>query len=316
MQTVMRDEATPSQIAGFMVALRMKGETAEEIAGMALTMRALATPVDVDDRESLLDVVGTGGDGAATFNISTLSAVVAAACGLRVAKHGNRAASSRCGSADVLEALGVRIDLTPAAVAACIREVGIGFLFAPLFHPSFRFAAVPRRELGIRTVFNILGPLCNPAGAGRLALGVLEVPLARRMAEVLERLGIRHALVFCGAGLDELATAGPSLVIEVGDGGRSEYELDPAELGLVPAGPADLRGGDPAENARIARELLQGGIGPKRDILLLNAAAALRAGGLTGDWREGLGLAAEAIDRGEAGTVLERWAWQSAALAP
>jgi anthranilate phosphoribosyltransferase len=308
MELIMRDEATPSQIAGFIVALRLKGETVDEIAGLARTMRSMATPIDVDDAGSLLDTCGTGGDGSGSFNISTLSAIVAAACGARVAKHGNRAASSTCGSADVLEALGVRIDLPPAGVAACIREAGIGFLFAPVFHPSFRFAAVPRRELGIRTVFNVLGPLCNPAGAGRQALGVPDQKLAEKMADVLARLGVERALVLHAEGLDELSTTGPSLVIEMLGGERRSYQLDPLELGLRRASRDELRGGGPAENATIAREVLEGAAGPRRDIVLLNASAALRAAGLARDWREGIALAAEAIDRGDAAGVLDRWA--------
>jgi anthranilate phosphoribosyltransferase len=308
MRLIMRDEATPSQIAGFVMALRVKGETVDEIAGLALTAMAMATPIDVPDPDTLLDVVGTGGDGSHSFNISTVSAIVAAACGARVAKHGNRAASSICGAADVLEALGVRIDLAPDAVAGCVADVGIGFLFAPRFHPSFRFAGVPRRELGVRTVFNVLGPLCNPAAAGRRALGVADAALAARMAEVLVRLGVRRALVFHGDGLDELSTAGPSLVIELLDGERRQYQLDPAELGLPPATAADFLGGDPAHNARIARAVLSGERGPRRDVVLLNASAALRAAGLAADWREGIGLAAEAIDQGRAGEVLDRWA--------
>jgi anthranilate phosphoribosyltransferase len=283
----------------------------EELAGLARTARALATPIDVAG--DLLDTCGTGGDGSGSFNISTLAAIVAAACGARVAKHGNRAASSTCGSADVLEALGVRIDLPPAGVAACIREAGIGFLFAPIFHPSFRFASQARRELGVRTVFNVLGPLCNPAGARRQALGVPEPGLAEKMAEVLVRLGVERALVFHADGLDELSTVGPSLVIELLDGGRRAYQLDAAELGLPRASREDLRGGGPAENAVIAREVLEGARGPRRDVVLLNASAALRAAGLARDWKEGLSLAAEAIDRGAAAGVLERWAGLSQA---
>jgi anthranilate phosphoribosyltransferase len=308
MDLIMRDEATPSQIAGFIVALRVKGESVEEIAGLARTMRRRATPIALADRGGLLDTCGTGGDGSASINISTLAAIVAAACGARVAKHGNRAASSLCGSADVLEALGVRIDLGPDDVAACIREAGIGFLFAPVFHPSFRFAALPRRELGVRTVFNVLGPLCNPAGAGRQAMGVAEAGLAPKMADVLARLGTERAIVFHAEGLDELSTAGPSQVIELLDGRRREYQLDPGELGLAPASREDLRGGGPADNARIARDVLGGATGPPRDAVLLNASAALRAAGLAADWREGLGLAAEAIDSGRAGDALDRWA--------
>jgi anthranilate phosphoribosyltransferase len=305
-EIIMRGDATPIQIAGFIVALRMKGETAEEITGFARTARAMATPIHVDG--ALLDTCGTGGDGLATFNISTLSAIVAAACGARVAKHGNRASSSLCGSADVLEQLGVKIDLAPEGVARCIDEAGIGFLFAPIFHPSFRFAGVPRRELGVRTVFNILGPLCNPAGARYQALGVADGAMASKMADVLVRLGVERAIVFHAAdGMDELSVASPSYVIEV-DGRRTEYELDPADFGL-PRAPVDaMRGGGPEENARLAREVLAGAKGPRRDVVLLNAAAALRAAGLAKEWKEGIGLAGGAIDSGRAGEVLQRWA--------
>jgi anthranilate phosphoribosyltransferase len=305
-EVIMRGDATPSQIAGFMVALRMKGETAEELTGFARTARAVATPIEVGG--ALLDTCGTGGDGLATFNISTLSAIVAAACGARVAKHGNRAASSLCGSADVLEKLGVKIDLPPEGVARCIEEGGIGFLFAPIFHPSFRFAGVPRKELAIRSFFNVLGPLCNPAGARYQALGVADAKLAPLMADVLMRLGVERAIVFHASdGMDELSMASPSYVIEI-DGQRKEYELDPGELGLRQAPLEAMRGGGPDDNAHIAREVLDGAKGPRRDVVLLNASAALRAAGLAKDWKEGLGLAAEAIDSGQAAGVLERWA--------
>ncbi len=305
-EVIMRGDATPSQIAGFVVALRMKGETVEELTGFARAARAVATPIHVDG--ALLDTCGTGGDGLATFNISTLAAIVSAACGARVAKHGNRAASSMCGSADVLEQLGVKIDLQPEGVARCIDEAGIGFLFAPIFHPSFRFAAVPRKDLGLRTVFNVLGPLCNPAGARYQALGVADAKLAGKMAEVLIRLGVERAIVFHAAdGMDELSVATPSFVIEI-DGQRKEYELDPAELGLAHAPVEAMRGGGPEENARLAREVIGGAKGPRRDVVLLNAAGALRAAGLARDWKDGLGLAAEAIDSGRAGEVLQRWA--------
>jgi len=305
-EVIMRGDATPSQIAGFMVALRMKGETPEELTGFARTARAVATPIAVEG--DLLDTCGTGGDGLATFNISTLSAIVAAACGARVAKHGNRAASSLCGSADVLEKLGVKIDLPPEGVARCIDEAGIGFLFAPIFHPSFRFAGVPRKELAIRSVFNVLGPLCNPAGAKYQALGVADQALATKMAEVLIRLGVERAIVFHATdGMDELSVASPSYVIEI-DGQRKEYELDPAELGLHRAPLEAMRGGGPEDNARIAHDILDGEKGARREVVLLNAAAALRAAGIARDWREGLGLAADAIDAGRAGEILERWA--------
>jgi anthranilate phosphoribosyltransferase len=303
---IMRGDATPVQIAGFLVALRMKGETVDEITGFARAARAMATPITVQG--DLLDTCGTGGDGLSTFNISTLSAIVAAACGARVAKHGNRAASSTCGSADVLEQLGVKIDLGPEGVARCIEEAGIGFLFAPVFHPSFRFAGVPRRELALRTVFNVLGPLCNPAGARYQALGVADGSVAGKMADVLIRLGVERAIVFhAGDGMDELSVSGPSQVIEI-DGHRKEYQLDPTQLGLAPAPLDAVRGGGPEENARIAREVLDGASGPRRDVVLLNAAAALRAAGLAKDWKQGLKAGAEAIDSGRAGDVLQRWA--------
>ena len=304
--TIMRGDATPIQIAGFLVALRMKGETVEEITGFAKTARRVATPIDIDG--DLLDTCGTGGDGLATFNISTLAAIVAAACGAKVAKHGNRAASSMCGSADVLEQLGVKIDLPPEGVARCIDEAGIGFLFAPIFHPSFKFAGAPRRELAVRTVFNVLGPLCNPAGARFQSLGVADGKMAGKMADVLTRLGVERAIVFHSSdGMDELSVASPSQVIEI-DGGRREYELDPIELGIKRAPVEAVRGGGPEENARLAREILGGAKGPRRDVVLLNAAAGLRAAGIAEDWKDGLGAAADAIDSGRAAEVLERWA--------
>ncbi|MGH7902796.1 MAG: anthranilate phosphoribosyltransferase [Candidatus Dormibacteraceae bacterium] len=314
METVMRGEATPAQIAGFVIALRVKGETVDELTGFARTVRRVATPISAGD--GLLDTCGTGGDGLGTFNISTISAIVAAACGARVAKHGNRAATSECGSADVLEALGVRIDLGPVAAALCLEETGITFLFAPVFHPSYRHAAVPRRELGVRTVFNVLGPLCNPAHASRQALGVADAALAPLMADVLARLGVERAIVFHAAdGMDELSTTGPSRVIEILNGERHEYQLDPLELGLPRAPVAAIRGGTAADNARAVREVLGGAAGPRRDVVLLNSAAALRAAGLAADWREGLALAAEAIDAGRSGELLVRWASISTDLA-
>ncbi len=305
-ETIMRGDATPIQIAGFLVALRMKGETVEEITGFAGTVRRLATPIDVEG--DLLDTCGTGGDGLATFNISTLAAIVSAGCGVKVAKHGNRAASSMCGSADVLEQLGVKIDLAPEGVARCIDEAGIGFLFAPIFHPSFRFAAMPRKELAVRTVFNVLGPLCNPAGARYQSLGVADGALAGKMAEVLVRLGVERAVVFHSAdGMDELSVASASHVIEI-NGRKREYELDPTELGINRAPVDAVRGGGPEQNARLAREVLAGAKGPRRDVVLLNAAAALMAAGVAKDWKGGLGSAADAIDSGRAAEVLERWA--------
>src|ERR1700738_3442190 len=259
-ETIMLGDATPVQIAGFLVALRMKGETPDEIAGFARTARAMATPIEVEG--ALLDTCGTGGDGLATFNISTLAAIVASGCGAKVAKHGNRAASSMCGSADVLEQLGVKIDLGPEGVARCIDEAGIAFVSAPIFHPSFRFAGLPRKELGVRTVFNVLGPLCNPAGARYQSLGVADGSMAAKMADVLMRLGVERAIVFhAGDGMDELSVRSPSHVIEI-DGSRKEYELDPRELGLAGAPIESMRGGGPEENARIARDVLAGGSVP------------------------------------------------------
>jgi anthranilate phosphoribosyltransferase len=307
METLMRGDATPVQIAGFLVALRIKGETVAEITGFARAARANATPCPVP--ADSLDVVGTGGDALGTFNISTLSAIVCAAAGVKVAKHGNRAASSQCGAADVLEALGVKIDLPPDGAARCYEEAGICFLFAPIYHPSFKYAGVPRRELGVRTVFNVLGPLCNPAGARRQALGVADPAVMPKMAEVLGQLGVEHALVFHGEdGMDELTTTAPSAVIELEGGSTREYTLDPGELGFRKAPPEAMRGGGPEENAAIAREILGGAEGPRRDIVLLNSAAALRAAGAARDFREGIGLAVEAIDSGRAGEVLDRWA--------
>ncbi|MGH7912110.1 MAG: anthranilate phosphoribosyltransferase [Candidatus Dormibacteraceae bacterium] len=307
MEMMLRGEATPSQIAGFLIALRAKGEQIAEITGFARTALAMSTPVQIPGL--LLDVVGTGGDGLATFNISTLSSVVSAACGARVAKHGNRAQSSISGSADVLEALGVRIDLGPEGVARCINEVGIGFMYAQRYHPAFRYAGPTRRELGIRTVFNILGPICNPARAGMRAIGVADQELVEPVVQVLQRLEVPRVLVFHGAGgMDELSTTGPSIVVEVLDGRHRRYPLDPADLDLKPASARDVQGGSPQRNAGIARRILAGERGPQRDIVLLNTAAALRAAGIAADWQEGIGLGAEAIDDGRAGALLERWA--------
>ncbi|MFJ3172977.1 anthranilate phosphoribosyltransferase [Streptomyces roseus] len=306
MAAVLRGEATPGQIAGFAMALSARGADVEEIVGLVSTARAFGTRLAGDGR--VLDTCGTGGAGHDTFNISTTAAIVAAACGVPVAKHGNRSASSACGSADVLEALGVPIDLGSADAAACLAETGITFLFAPVFQPAFRHAAGPRRELGVRTVFNVLGPLCNPAGARFQTLGVSDPALLEVMAEVLRRLGTERALVFCADdGLDELSTCSPSRVVELADGATTSYRLDPADLGLAPATLADLRGGDATANAATVRRILAGEHGPRRDVVLLNTAAALRAAGQCEDWRTGIARAAEAIDGGDAAAVLERW---------
>jgi len=306
MQEIMLGEATPSQISAFLTALRMKGETAEEIAGCARAMRAHATKV-VTRQSPLMDTCGTGGDGISTFNISTVVAFVIAGAGVAVAKHGNRSVSSRCGSADVLETLGVRIDLGPEEIGRCLDEIGIGFLFAPRLHPAMKYAAVPRREVGIRTIFNLLGPLTNPASASIQLLGVYDSGLTETIAEVLSLLGTHRALVVHGAdGLDELSITGTSKVTQLHNGQITTYHLDPRQLGLPSAELAQLRGGLPEENARIARALLQGEKGAKRDIVLLNAAAGLLAAERAANFEEGLILAAESIDRGRALNKLEQ----------
>ena len=305
MSEIMEGAATPAQIAGFVVALRAKGETTDEIAGLVRSMREYSLRVDVPG--DLLDTCGTGGDRAGTFNVSTAAAIVCAGAGVKVAKHGNRAASSRCGSADVLEALGVRIDLQPEGVERCIQEAGIGFCFAPVFHPAMRHAGATRRELGVATIFNFLGPLTNPAGARRQALGVSDPKMLDRMVSALGRLGSEHVVAFHGSdGLDELATAGTSRVLELNDGDTKEWTLDPAELGLPPADLSDVAGGSSEENAAYIRGVLDGEKGPRRDIVVLNAAAGLLAAGRAGDIAAGLDLAADAIDSGGAARALEQ----------
>ncbi len=305
MEEIMDGIATPAQISALLIALRMKGETVEEIAGLARVMRSRATPVEVADR-ALVDTCGTGGDRSGTFNISTTAAIVAAAAGVHVAKHGNRAMSSRCGSADVLEALDVQINLDSEEVARCVRQVGIGFMFAPLFHPAMKYAAPVRRELGTRTVFNILGPLTNPAGASSQVLGVADPSLAPKIAGALELLGTRHALVVHGhGGLDELSTTGPSLIYRVRLGQPTErIDLLPGDVGLPEASIEDLLGGSAEENAVIVRLVLSGERGPRRDVVLLNAAAALFAADEVANLKEGIERAGEAIDSGAALTTL------------
>jgi len=303
MTEIMEGAATPSQIAGFVVALRSKGETTDEIVGLVKTMRAYAEKVPVDG--DLLDTCGTGGDRSGTFNVSTAAAFVCAGAGARVAKHGNRAASSRCGSADVLEALGVRIDLPPEGVAECIQSAGLGFCFAPLFHPAMRHAGMTRRELGVPTVFNFLGPLTNPAGATFQALGVSDPNMILKMVETLRRLGSKHVVAFHGdRGLDELSTSGPSQVVELLDGDIRRWTLDPAEHGIPPTDPSALAGGDAEENARAIVDVLEGAAGPQRDIVILNAAAGLLACGAAPDVDSGLAGAGEAIDSGAARRAL------------
>jgi len=305
MRSIMGGEATPGQIGGFLVALRLKGETADEIAGCAEAMREHVLVV-TPERSDLVDTAGTGGDGARTFNISTAAALVAAAAGAGVAKHGNRAVSSASGSADVLEALGFNLELAPEPIARSIDELGFGFLFAPTHHPAMRHAAPIRRELATRTVFNVLGPLTNPAGARAQVVGVYAPELVPTIAEVLARLGAERAFVVHGAaGVDELSPAGPNLVCEVVDGAVRRREIDPLELGIDRCSPDELRGGEPAENAETIREIFAGAPGGKRDAVLLNAAGAIAAGGLAKDLAEGVGLARDAVDSGAAGERLE-----------
>jgi anthranilate phosphoribosyltransferase len=300
MEIIMSGRATQAQIAGLLVALRIKGESVEEVAGFARAMQKKSTLVTAKEK-TLIDVCGTGGDSLGTFNISTTVAFVAAGAGLAVAKHGNRSVSSQCGSADVLEELGVRLDLNADQVGQCIDEIGIGFLYAPNLHPAMKHAIGPRKEMGIRTVFNILGPLTNPARAQVQLLGVYDPALTRRMAKVLRSLGCRSAfVVHGGGGLDELSTLGPNRVSRLIDGGVETYDLDPSALGFAPARLADLKGGDAVENGQIMRDVLSGQMGPKRDIVLLNAAAILIAADRADGFMDGLSIAAKVIDSGAA----------------
>ena len=306
MSTIMRGEATPAQIAGLLVALRAKGETADEITGCADAMRAHVLAVR-PQRDDLVDTAGTGGDGARTLNISTAAALVAAAAGAGVAKHGNRAVSSASGSADVLEALGFELEQPPERIARSIDELGFGFLFAPAHHPAMRHAAAVRKELATRTVFNVLGPLTNPAGARAQIVGVYSPELVRTIAEVLAQLGTRRAFVVHGAGgIDELSPCGPNQLCEVVDGGIRERTIDPQALGIEPGAPEELRGGSPEENAEAIRDVLAGAPGARRDAILLNAAGAIAAAGHADDLREGLELARAAVDSGAASERLDR----------
>ncbi|MBW3621251.1 MAG: anthranilate phosphoribosyltransferase [Actinobacteria bacterium] len=310
---VMRGEAESAHLAGFLVALRAKGEDAAEIAGFVRAMMAAAAPIDVDG--PLLDTCGTGGDGAGTFNISTVTAIVVAAAGVRVAKHGNRAASGTCGSADLLEAWGLEIELPAPGVARTIDELGIGFLYARSFHPAMRHVAPVRAQLGVRTVFNILGPLSNPAGATHQVVGVSDARLAPVMAEALARLG-KRALVFRGDdGLDELTTTGPSLLWDVRDGEVRSSVVDPGALGVPRAELADLQGGTIADNVAIADAVLGGEAGPKSDIVALNAAAALYAADRVQDLAHGLERAREVLVSGAALELKDRWVARTRELA-
>ncbi len=304
---IMEGAWTPAQIAGFLVALRIKGETPEEIAAAADAMRDKAVRVPVT-RANVIDTCGTGGDHSGTFNISTAAAIVAAGAGAAVAKHGNRAISSRCGSANVLQELGVNIELSPERVGACVDATGVGFLFAPNLHPAMKHVAGPRKELGQRTIFNLLGPLLNPARAKRQVIGVFDQNLTRVFAEVLQRLGSEHVLVVAGTdGLDEISLCAPTKVAELKDGKIGEFILNPQDLGFSLATPGDLAGGDAAENAAILRDIFAGKKGPARDIVVLNAGAALYVAGLAKSIKEGAALAAKAIDEGKVAKTLSDW---------
>ena len=322
MNQIMSGECTPAQIGAFITALRMKGETVEEITGAARVMRERATPVrvgkgvlDIDrddiniDRETILDVVGTGGDGTNTFNVSTTVAFVVSACGVKVAKHGNRSVSSACGSADVLESLGINLDVTPETVEFCIDQIGIGFLFAPALHGAMKYAIGPRREIGIRTIFNILGPLTNPAGADCQVMGVYRADLVEKLAGVLHKLGCRHGFVVPGLdGMDEMTLTGETVVAEVTPAGVTMGSITPEQHGLTRCTMAELKGGNAADNALIVKAVLAGELGPRRDIVLLNAAYALVAAGKAGSPAEGMVTAAEAIDSGRALQQVEKLA--------
>jgi len=299
MEELMTGEATPAQFAAYVTALRMKGETVDEIAGMARVMRDKSSRLHIDGE--LLDTCGTGGDGSGSFNVSTCAAFIAAGAGARVAKHGNRAMTSKCGSADVLEALGAKIDLTPEQVKACVEQAGIGFMFAQAFHPAMKHVAVPRREIGIRTVFNLLGPLTNPAGATCQVLGVARTDLVEKVAAVLQRLGTRRALVVHGDdGFDEISISGPSTVAELTPDGVRVFRVAPEDVGLQRHDISTLRGGTPEQNAAELRLVLEGVPGPLRDFSLINAAAALVAWDASLDLADGVRRAAESVDSGAA----------------
>lgn len=311
MEEMTSGQVTPAQFGAFVTALRMKGETAEEIAGLASVMRAKA--IRVRTSYPVVDVVGTGGDNSNSFNISTVAAFVAAGAGIKVAKHNNRAMTSHCGSADVLEALGVKIDLNASQVEDCLEKVGIGFMFAPAFHPATKFASAPRREIGIRNVFNILGPLTNPALAEYQVIGAPSEELGEKLAQVLYRLGSKHSLVVHGLdGMDEISVAGRSIVWELQDGKITSYYVSPDDFGLARATIEAIKGGTPLENAMMLRSVLEGEKGPKRDVVLMNAAAAMVAGGKTKHpsgllaLKEGMKIAEETIDSGRALDKLEK----------
>ena len=309
MNTILRGDATPAQLIGFVVALRAKGETPAELAGLldAVLEHAAIVPLGEELRDTAVDIVGTGGDQSHSINVSTMAAIVTAAAGVPICKHGARAASSKCGTADVLEALGVAIDLSPEGVAHCVRTAGIGFCLAPAFHPAFRFAAPARREIGIPTVFNLLGPMANPGRVRRQVIGVASQSFAERMVETLRTHGSIHAWVVHGGGLDELTTTGPSDVIELRDGRISHFRVDAPELGLAPARTDELAGGEPEETAESVRRVLAGEHGPHRDIVVLNAGAGLVVGGRATTLAEGIAVARETIDSGAAAATLDRF---------
>ena len=309
MAEVMAGRAAPAQIAGLLIGLAMKGERPAEIVGLARTMREHAVRISKRPGrdETVFDTCGTGGDRSGTFNISSCAAIVVAACGVRVAKHGNRSVSSRSGSADVFEALGVRVTATPAVVERCLAEAGIGFFFAPTFHPSMRHAAQARRELGVRTAFNLLGPLTNPAGATRQLVGVPRPALTELLARALVLLGSERAWVVHGAdGIDEISTTGYTKVSECRDGSVNTFYLHPTDVGVPKAPPEALKGGDAHENAAIIQRVLAGARGPARDVVLLNAGAALFIAGAASSIEDGLAMGSQALDRGEAKRTLDR----------
>lgn len=307
MRQVMGGELTQAQIAGFLIAMRIKGETVDEIAAAAEVMRELATHVEVQDHAHLIDTCGTGGDGIQTFNVSTASAFVAAAAGAKVAKHGGRSVSSACGSADVLEALGVNVNLTPAQVARCVNEIGIGFMFAPNHHSAMRHAAPVRRELGVRTLFNLLGPLTNPAGAKRQIMGVFHRDLTGILAQVLQRLGSEHVMVVHGAdGMDEISFSGDTYVAELKDGKLNEYVLNPEQFGLALHDLKTIQVRDVHLASEMLRSVLAGEKNPARDIVLLNAGAAIYVSGLADTMQHGIDRAGQILDSGAASAKLEQ----------
>ncbi|MGH9132795.1 MAG: anthranilate phosphoribosyltransferase [Ilumatobacteraceae bacterium] len=317
MSTILGGDATPAQLIGFVVALRSKGESAEELSGLldAVLDAAELVPLSEDLRASAIDIVGTGGDGSHSINVSTMAAIVVSSAGVPVCKHGARAASSKCGTADVLEALGVAVELSPSGVQQCVEQVGIGFCLAPRFHPAFRFAAPSRREIGIPTVFNLLGPMANPGRVRRQLIGVANPAYAERMLHSLRHHGSTDAWVVHGNGLDELSTTGPSSVLALRDGEVEHFEVDAASIGLAVASKADLAGGEPHENAVVVHRVLAGERGPHRDIVVLNAAAALVVAGRSASLAEGAEEAAASIDSGRAAATLEAFVKESQAAA-